>query len=280
MIFDRRLARLCMTLVACAAMFPADNAGGEPLPQSPQELTKNRTGIRPAGDAFGARSWAPAPKKAKKPVSEPVVTPPPQPPALPYGYGGSGVLNGKAILFLEQKHRSVMVARGDVVDGAYRVEALEPNRALLRFLPLDVVQVLPFGAAGAAAFPAMASAPAYAQAPLYLQVPDQLLLGRERTVPVGIVPGSPASNATIELTYDAEVLSVRGAKILHPGKAVVEVSATQVPSANSLRVKPIVEEGLQTEIGIHVTAFDGQGKKLEVHGIPAVHVISLIDERS
>jgi hypothetical protein len=45
-------------------------------------------------------------------------------------------------------------------------------------------------------------------------------------------------------------------------------------------MKPIVEEGAQTEIGVHVTVFDGQGKKLEAHGIPAVHVINLIDERS
>jgi hypothetical protein len=192
------------------------------------------------------------------------------------------VVNGKPIVFLEQKHRSVMVARGDVVDGAYRVEAVERNRALLRYLPLDVVQVLPFGAAGEANLPALASVDSAAQAPLFVHVPDRLLLGRERPLPVGIAPGSPAAKATVEVTYDAEVLRVRGAKIVQPGKAVLEVSAAQpLAPTSQLRVKPIVEEGAQTtEIGIHVTAFDRQGKKLEVRGIPAVHVIDLIDERS
>ena len=270
-----------MTLIACAAIFSAGEAGAEPLPQSPQELTKNRGAIPPGQDAFGTRSWTPAPERAKKPVIEPVVTLPPQPPALPYAYGGSGVLNGKAIVFLEQKHRSLMVGPGDLIDGAYRVEAVERTRALLRYLPLDVVQVLPFGPGGESNLPAVASIASPAQAPLFVHVPDKLLLGRERPLPVGIAPGSPAAKATIEVTYDAGVLSVRGAKIVQPGKAVVEVSAAQpLQPANQLRVKPIVEEGVQTEIGIHVTAFDGQGKKLEVRGIPAVHVINLIDERS
>ena len=275
MIFARHLAPpLCAAFLACAAIFPAGQASAEPLPQSPQDLTKSRAGIKPGADAFGTRSWAPAPKKAKAAVPEVVVTPP-QPPALPYTYGGSGVVNGKWIVFLEQKHRSFMVGPGDLIDGAYRVEAVERNRALLRYLPLDVVQVLPFGGAGEAP----AAAPV--RGPLFVHVPEQLLLGRERAVPVGIAPGSGAAKATIELTYDAQVLSVRGAKIVQPGKAVVEVNAAQPATpASQLRMKPIVEEGAQTEIGVHVTAFDGQGKKLELRGIPAVHVVNLIDERS
>src|SRR5687768_1027094 len=112
---------------------------------SSNQMIRHRTTPRRLGMAMAAAavvSVLPASGAA-----DPLARAPQQPsqaPALPFTYGGSGVVNGKAIVFLEQQHRSVMVAAGDIVDGAYRVEAVQRDRALLRYLPLDVVQVMPF----------------------------------------------------------------------------------------------------------------------------------------
>jgi hypothetical protein len=260
---------------AAALAIPGTQAA-DPLPQSAEELIRKRAQMGPRGDMFGARSWAPPRIKLKAATPQEVLPPPPQPPALPFSYGGSGVVNGKAVLFLDRQHRSVMVGIGEVVEGMYRVEAVERNRAVLRYLPLDVAQVMAFGSAGAVAQPAVPAVPPLARGPLFVNVPGELPLGRELPVALGIPPGSAAAKATIEITYDADALSISGAKILRPGRALVEVNATPTPSKH-VHLKAIAEEAVQTEIGIEVIAFDAQGKSVEIRGLPAQHIISLGD---
>lgn len=185
-------------------------------------------------------------------------------------------MNGQTILFLEREGGSRMVQAGDMVDPAYRVEAIERNRALLRYLPLDVVQVMAFGAGGMeqAAPPPIA---ALGRGPLFVELPEEVQVGREHSIALGITPGSGAASATIELTYDAEALSVSGARIVQPGRALVEVSAQDATRAKELRLRAIAQTTAQTEIGIAVTAFDAQGKRVELPGIPTQHVVTLID---
>jgi hypothetical protein len=206
----------------------------------------------------------------------PTVTPPatPSPPALPFSYGGSGHVNGKRVLFLERDNRSLLVEVGDIVDGTYRVEALEQSRAVLRYLPMNIAQVMVFGSPGAGRA-APAATPPRVQGPLIVDVPDELPLDREVPVVLGIPPGSVAAKATIQLTYDEEALSVIGANIVRPGRAVVEVSAQDATPSKELRLKRLGTEASSTEIGIDIMAFDAQGKSLPVRLPP--HHISLVD---
>lgn len=262
---------MAMAAAAVISVLPASGAA-DSLPRTSQQLSEKRTQMGQGADVFGARPQAPSTNK--RPTAVQAIPPPPQAPALPFTYGGSGVVNGKAIVFLDHQHRSVMVGAGDIVEGAYRVEAVERDRALLRYLPLDVVLVMPFGPAGAVAQPVVAAAPQFARDPLFVNVPDQVPLGQARPLALAIPPGSAAAKATIDLTYDADALAITGAKIVRPGRARVEMNAqTQTPS--QVQLKAVAEESVQTEIGIEVMAVDAQGKSVEVRGIPAQHIISL-----
>jgi len=183
-------------------------------------------------------------------------------------------VNGKAVLFLEWDNRSLLVHVGDVVDGTYSVESVAHNGAVLRYLPLDATQVLAFDA-GDVPQAVIAAAPKVPQGPLFVSVPDEAPLGQEVPVALGIPPGSLAAKATIELTYDAEALSVVGAKLLRPGRALVEINAQDATPSNQLRFKAIGEETTLTEIGIQVTAVDAQGKSVAVR-VPSQHTISFV----
>ena len=91
---------------------------------------------------------------------------------------------------------------------------------------------------------------------------------------VTIPPGSAAAKATLELTYDAEALSVIGAKVVRPGRAVFEVSTQDRGASNRLRLKAIGEENALTEISIEAIAFDARGQNVPVR-LPSQHIISL-----
>jgi hypothetical protein len=46
------------------------------------------------------------------------------------------------MVFLVQGDRIHVVAEGDVIDNAYRLEKIEPGRMTLRYLPLGMAQTL------------------------------------------------------------------------------------------------------------------------------------------
>lgn len=258
-------------IAAVAALF-ATVAAAEPLPKSTQELIERRGQIGAGADMFRAPAWVRAPAKASAAPAQPVLASPapPQPPALPFAYGGSGRVNGKRTLFLDRGSRSLRVEVGDIVDGAYRVEAIEQNRAVLRYLALDIAQVMVFGAPEATS-----TAPAVAtrrlQGPLLLEVPDELPSDQEVPVVLGIPPGSRAAKATVQFDFDENALSIIGAQIVRPGRAVVEVSAQDAPPKRELRLKSLSTEATSTEIAIDVTAFDAQGERLAVR-LPPHHI--------
>ena len=244
----------------------------DPLPQTPADLISKRALIGPGRDAFGGRPAVPAQKRAPAAVAVEVAIAPPAPPKLPFTYGGSGVVDGTPFLFLDSPGRSRMVHVGDTVDGAYQVESIQRNRAALRYLPLGVLQVMAFGQPGEPdRLPTVA---VVAQGPLVVNVPEEAPLGREIPVAVTIPPGSAAAKATLELTYDAEALSVIGAKVVRPGRAVFEVSTQDRGASNRLRLKAIGEENALTEISIEAIAFDARGQNVPVR-LPSQHIISL-----
>jgi len=88
-----------------------------------------------ASNLFAARSWLPPPPPPRKPE-------PPKAPPLPFSYVGQLEEAGGIALFLGRDKRTLIVRRGDVIEGAYRVEEVTPSRATLIFLPLGQQQHL------------------------------------------------------------------------------------------------------------------------------------------
>lgn len=94
-----------------------------------------------AAPAFGSQNWTPpAPPPAPAP-------PPPAPsaPALPFTYLGKAVANGAWEVFLARGDQTLIVRSKLVIDGAYRVDAIEPPNLTFTYLPLNQVQQLNIG---------------------------------------------------------------------------------------------------------------------------------------
>lgn len=91
-------------------------------------------------DAFTAQSWyAPPPPPPKS------LRPPPSAPPLPFAYLGQMLEDGKLTVFLTRQDRNYVVKQGDVLDGNYRVDAIEPPVMTLTYLPLNIKQTIRIG---------------------------------------------------------------------------------------------------------------------------------------
>lgn len=94
----------------------------------------------PRNRLFAAHSWTPPPTpKAPEPVAQPTAPP------LPLTYLGKQMRDGRASVFLAWGERTFIVEPGTQLDTTYRVEAIEPNRVRLTYLPLNQTQWLTFG---------------------------------------------------------------------------------------------------------------------------------------
>ncbi|MFD2366050.1 hypothetical protein [Pseudoduganella sp. GCM10020061] len=96
------------------------------------------------GDApgFGARSWNPPPP-------EPPSPPPPAPPmapAIPFTFIGKSLGEGRWEIYLAQGERIHAVRAGDVIDGAWRIDAVAPPMMTVTYLPLGQQQHMNIGA--------------------------------------------------------------------------------------------------------------------------------------
>jgi hypothetical protein len=196
----------------------------------------------------------------------------PKAPPLPYKYDGSGELQGKRFVYLAREGRSAWVHAGDTLDGAYAVESIARDHAVLRYLPLGTRQVLMYQA-GATPPPELAAAPGPTR-PVALQVdmPAEVVLGHEFVVTVAL-PGAGAVKATVEVAYDVEVLSLVGAK-QRRGREIVEVTGAGTPRAQ-LRFKVLADSPSSTEINLYANATDTSGKRVPV-STPSTHTVSLV----
>ncbi|MFG6489836.1 hypothetical protein ACG04R_24380 [Roseateles sp. BYS78W] len=106
----------------------------------------------PAADMQARAAWGEAPSVAAAPAPPPpaesVDAPPPAPTAPPFPYQFVGRLtDGAARAVLDSPRRSTVVGAGDVVDGQWRVDAVEAGGLRLTYLPLGLAQFIPFAAA-------------------------------------------------------------------------------------------------------------------------------------
>jgi hypothetical protein len=94
-------------------------------------------------DVFGSHNWNPPPPPAP-PVQN---LPPPAPvaPPLPFSVLGKAAAAGGLEVYLARGDKTLIVRKGDVVDGVYRVDAIAPPMMTLTYLPLNQVQQMNIG---------------------------------------------------------------------------------------------------------------------------------------
>jgi hypothetical protein len=100
------------------------------LPQRPAiEATR--------GQPFASRSWAHTDERS--PAAQAAAAPAVVAPPMPYKFVGKLVHDGRVEYFLAKGDLLLPVKTGDIVDGPYRVEAVDTDVIALRYLPLDTV---------------------------------------------------------------------------------------------------------------------------------------------
>lgn len=91
-------------------------------------------------DLFSVRNWAPAP-----PPAMPVVVPAPTAPPLPFAFLGKKLEAGAWEIYLARGEQTFIVREGQVLDGIYRVDKIDPPALALTYLPLGQTQTLSIG---------------------------------------------------------------------------------------------------------------------------------------
>jgi hypothetical protein len=108
----------------------------------------------PALDPQARAAWGDATPVVAAPPSPapPEVTqapPPPAAPPFPYQFVGR-MTDARPRAILNNAQRSAVVGVGEVVDGQWRIDAIEAGGLRLTYLPLGLAQFIPFAAAPAA----------------------------------------------------------------------------------------------------------------------------------
>ena len=102
----------------------------------------------PTAELFARKSWYIAPPLPPPPPPPPQAPPPPVAPTappLPFVFMGRMTDAERLTVFLVKDNRVYMVSEGDVIDGTYKLEKIEPRQVTFLYLPLDVTQTLAVG---------------------------------------------------------------------------------------------------------------------------------------
>lgn len=108
--------------------------------QSQQRLTH--------ADLFAPHSWyvaPPAPAYVPIPATVPHTAPAAVAPPLPFRFIGKLEDSQQLQVFLQHGEQLYSVRAGDVIDGTYRVDAIQQARMTLTYLPLRTAQFLAVG---------------------------------------------------------------------------------------------------------------------------------------
>jgi hypothetical protein len=92
-------------------------------------------------DIFGFQTWQPPPPPPPKAAAAPP-PPPPVPPPNPYRFAGRIMQDGQAKVFLTRGEFPVLIKMGDVLEGTYRLDAINPTNIALTYLPLDYKETI------------------------------------------------------------------------------------------------------------------------------------------
>lgn len=151
----RGMLAVILAITLLAAWWPVDDdplirsgprkqASGERKQSGPMPAATGASGAAqvdasvgtPGPDLFPAQSWAP-------PLPPPAPPAKPQAPPLPFAFGGRYVESGKIAVFLKEGDRIHTARAGDTIAENYRIESIEKQAVNIRYLPLQVLQILP-----------------------------------------------------------------------------------------------------------------------------------------
>lgn len=94
-----------------------------------------------ARDLFAVRSWTPPPP----PPPPPPPAPAPVAPPIPFVFVGKKLEAGAWEIYLSHGEQTLVVHKGQVVEGMYRIEKIDPPHMQLTYLPLNQVQTVSIG---------------------------------------------------------------------------------------------------------------------------------------
>lgn len=92
----------------------------------------------PSRPLFTSRAWNPPPVAATPPAA-------PSAPAMPYTFLGKKHESGAWEIYLGRGEQSFIAREGQVLEGAWRVDAIAPPSMTLTYLPLNQAQTLAVG---------------------------------------------------------------------------------------------------------------------------------------
>lgn len=144
---DPALAAARAVAVAHARATIPTTAAPRPAAAAPRNASSRVVPAQWVSDLFASHSWYVPPPPPPAPV---VVTPPPPPtaPPFPYAYLGSYAPDGgKAVFFLSRADRVLDARVGDRIDGVYEFESADGRQLVFNYLPLNIRQTVPTGAA-------------------------------------------------------------------------------------------------------------------------------------
>jgi hypothetical protein len=97
----------------------------------------------PGAELFAVKSWLvpPPPPPPAPPQAAPAPLKPSAPP-LPFVYMGRMTEEDRVSVFLVKDERAYIVAEGDVIEGTYKLEKIEPRQVTLLYMPLNMSQTL------------------------------------------------------------------------------------------------------------------------------------------
>ncbi len=126
-----------------AASGAAPAGASAPVPDWPElptlEARQPWRGVQPQGVA----AWGPPPPPPAAPAPPPAAPEPPQPPAFPYTLIGR-IDDGQSTALLTDRTRSFGAKARDVIDGVWRVDAVDADGMTLTWLPGGITTTLPF----------------------------------------------------------------------------------------------------------------------------------------
>ena len=100
-------------------------------------------------DLFSRRVAPTPPTLTAPPPAAPAVPPTPPPPSappLPYKYLGQIADGAKVQVFLERGAETLAAAKGETIDGTYRLDHVDERAVTFTYLPLNASQSLPIPA--------------------------------------------------------------------------------------------------------------------------------------
>lgn len=229
-----------------------------------------------AGDPFESRGWTAPRERPREVAPEPVVE---QAPPLPFKYLGKWTERNRVAVVLGREGRNYIAAVDEVLDGTYRIDAIENNRVVLTYLPLGEKQSLGFETSSSAGGALPATRMQDAEAALHVAIPPQAAVAEEFTILLSLDPRQSASveRGSVELQYDPKVLNATAAGTTRltasaarpdPGRVQIELAGGHVGHsgpATAVKLRVVAEAPTTTQIRLTaVSASDAEERNLAV----------------